>query len=31
MFVFRFIEILKKQKPKFNWDANVAEHIGEYK
>ncbi|CAG2196463.1 CHID1 [Mytilus edulis] len=27
----QFIEILKKQKPKFNWDANVAEHIGEYK
>lgn len=27
----QFIEILKKHKPKFNWDAQTAEHIGEYK
>lgn len=27
----QFIEILKKHKPKFNWDSNIAEHVGEYK
>ena len=31
IYIFRFIEILKKHKPRFNWDAQTAEHVGEYK